>query len=60
MNTDLRDPVRVVESDVLPRFPRVTAAVHAIAREDVPADARLTHPDEHEIGIRLADRDRAH
>ena len=47
------------EADVLPGRARVAAPVDAVARQDVAANARLTHPDEDEVGIGFGHRDRA-
>ena len=60
VDANLGDPVRVGEPDVLPGLAGVAAAVHAVARQDVAADARLAGADEHEVRVRLADRNRTH
>jgi hypothetical protein len=53
MNADLRDILRLLEAHVRPRLSAVGRLVHTVASHDVAADARLAHPDEHEVGIRL-------
>ena len=47
------------EADVRPRLAGVGRLVDAVARLDVAADARLAHPDEDDVGVRLRDGDRA-
>ena len=59
MDADLGDAVRLAEADVLPGLTAVAAPVHAVAGQDVAADAGLAGADEDEIGVGLADRDRA-
>ena len=59
VDADRGDAVRLGEADVLPGRARVAAAVDAVAREDVAADARLAHPDEDEVGVGFGHRDRA-
>ena len=60
MNADLRDAVRLAEPHVCPRFASVHAAVDAIARHDVPANAGFAHADEDFVGIGFRDRNGAH
>gem|GEM_PF-1421543 len=59
MNADLRYSVRFPEADVLPGFAPVAAPVDAVPGQDVAANAGLAGADEDEIGVGLADRDRA-
>ena len=44
----------VGEPDVLPGLAGVKAAVDAVARQDVAANARLAGADEDEVGVRFA------
>src|SRR6478672_7317816 len=60
MNTDLRDRLRLAEADVGPRLAGVRRLVDAVAGLDVATDARLPHPDEHDVRIGFRDRDRPH
>ena len=59
MDADLRDRLRLAEADVRPRLAGVRRLVDAVAGLDVAADARLPHPDEHDVRIGFRDRDRA-
>ena len=60
VDADLGDAVGVGEPDVFPGLAAVAAAVHAVARQDVAADARLAGADEDEVGVGFRHRDRAH
>ena len=59
VDADRGDAVRLGEPDVLPGRARVAAAVDAVARKDIAANARLAHPDEDEVGVGFGHRDRA-
>src|SRR6185503_4069351 len=53
------DMARVFKSDELPRLSRIGTLVHAIALQDVVANAGFAGADIHNVGIGLGNRDRA-
>ena len=58
MNADLGDAVTLLEADMRPRLAGIGAAVNAVARHDVAANARLTHADVDDVRIAFAYCDR--